>query len=593
LLLNSRTTRLALEAAEAAGISRAAVVEPLGLKEEALVARGARVDWTTFTLVLEQIGRLVDGDPERLRDIGRGMTRVPSYEPVRRLARSVVSIRTLYTVATRWIAPANFPHLPLTATFVSDRRLRLDGEIPRTYAACTPFFHICDGSVLELPRLIELPPSTLVESRVTPRTSELVIDLPPSRTIIERVRRGVGALLDAREALQVLEEQAEEVATNVEALGRTRDELRLLLERLPDLVVVHVSGTIVWANRAMLQAIGYPRVEDVTGTALLDLVDEGSKHMMAERMNKSDACDARLGEAVLRSRAGDVVVVEIAPTQDVVFDGVPARLVVGRDVTERVRMEQRLVVVDRLASVGLLAAGVGHEVDSPLASVLENVQAAQKELAVLGDGARVAGHVLSVALEGVDRIRVIVRELMMLSRGEDGEPGAIDVRTVATSTLELASREIERTARLIEDFAPAPLVRANEARIAQVLLNLVGNALEAMKGRPRDQNELRIRIARAADGRLLLEVSDTGTGIPHADLARVFEPFFTTKPAGLGTGLGLAIAQRLIVELGGEITVSSQVDRGATFRVLLPEAASTQGAFPVLPGCHAIRVDST
>jgi signal transduction histidine kinase len=256
-------------------------------------------------------------------------------------------------------------------------------------------------------------------------------------------------------------------------------------------------------------------------------------------------------------------------------------------------MERRLVVVDRLASVGLLAAGVAHEVGGPLASVLENVETAQRELAVLGDGAGMSRHVLSVALEGVDRIRVIVRELMMLSRGEEGEPGAIDVRTVAASTLTLAAREIDATARLIEDFGPAPLVRAHEGRIAQVLLNLVGNALEAMKGRPREQNELRVRIARAADGRLLLEVSDTGIGIPQADLACVFEPFFTTKPAGHGTGLGLAIAQRLVVELGGEITVFSQVDRGTTFRLLLPEAASAQGAVPVLPGCDAIRVDST
>lgn len=188
----------------------------------------------------------------------------------------------------------------------------------------------------------------------------------------------------------------------------------------------------------------------------------------------------------------------------------------------------------------------------------------------MGERAEIARSVLGVALEGVDRIRVIVRDLLMLARGDEGPVDAIDVRTVAASTLALAAREIERVATLVQDFRPAPLVSASDSRIAQVLLNLVGNALEAMRDRPRESNELVVRVGRAIDGRLVLEVSDTGHGIPESDLPRVFEPFFTTKPAGQGTGLGLAIAQRLVVEIGGEISVASSVGKGTTFRVLLP-----------------------
>jgi signal transduction histidine kinase len=113
-------------------------------------------------------------------------------------------------------------------------------------------------------------------------------------------------------------------------------------------------------------------------------------------------------------------------------------------------------------------------------------------------------------------------------------------------------------------------VKATEPRIAQLLLNLVGNALEAMRDTPRHANELRVIVGRAADGRALIEVSDTGRGIPEDDLSRVFEPFFTTKPAGQGTGLGLSITQRLVLEIGGEIAVTSKVGEGTTFRVLLP-----------------------
>jgi signal transduction histidine kinase len=162
----------------------------------------------------------------------------------------------------------------------------------------------------------------------------------------------------------------------------------------------------------------------------------------------------------------------------------------------------------------------------------------------------------------------------MLARGEDRVFGLVDVKAVAESTIALARPELDPVARLVCDFGAAPLVVATEARIAQILLNLVGNALEAMRDRPRERHELVVRIARSSDGRLLLEVADNGRGIAAKDLARVFEPFFSTKPAGEGTGLGLPIVQRLVMELGGEVTVASTLGAGASFHVLLPAATS-------------------
>lgn len=127
-------------------------------------------------------------------------------------------------------------------------------------------------------------------------------------------------------------------------------------------------------------------------------------------------------------------------------------------------------------------------------------------------------------------------------------------------------------------------METSESRIAQVLLNLVSNALESMRGAEQGLGELTVRLASTGDDRVLLEVSDTGEGIDAAHISRVFEPFFTTKPAGQGTGLGLAIAQRLVVEIGGEIDVRSTVGVGTTFRVLLPAAslkASPSGRSPL------------
>jgi two-component system, NtrC family, sensor kinase len=376
--------------------------------------------------------------------------------------------------------------------------------------------------------------------------------------------------------MAVLEEQRQELTSNVEALQRARDELRALLDRLPDLVAVHNAGTLLWANRAFVKTLGYERVDEVVGSPLLSHVAERSHEVALARMRAApEVHPPDVVEAALRGKDGAEVIVEVSPTQTVVFDGIPARLIVGRDITERTRMQQKLIVADRLASIGLLAAGVAHEVNNPLAYVLNNIEIARRELGGLGNEAETSRHVLGIALEGVDRIRTIVRDLLMLSRGEEGPTAPIDALRVAESTLVLAAREIERTARLVQELEPAPLVRASDARIAQILLNLVSNALEAMRGQTRDENVLTVKVGTAADGWFYLSVTDTGCGIPDRDLPRLFEPFFTTKPAGQGTGLGLPIVQRLVVEMGGEISVASKVRSGTTFRVMLPPVPVT------------------
>src|SRR5205814_1801382 len=157
-------------------------------------------------------------------------------------------------------------------------------------------------------------------------------------------------------AIQILVHQRRELVDNVEALQRARNELRTLLDRLPDLVVVQRAGGIVWANRAFVATLGYERSADIIGIQLLELVAERHRPDVAERMRSAPDTPGwpTVTRVALLTRTGAEVVVEASPTQAVVFDGVPARLVVGRDVTERVRMQQKLIVADRLASIGLL-----------------------------------------------------------------------------------------------------------------------------------------------------------------------------------------------------------------------------------------------
>lgn len=562
-----------LESAEISGVSPDALAHSVGMQRADLVAPQRRVEWGTLVRLIDQLWAQLDGDVERLRAVGRHMHRVPAYAPVRRLARAVVSPRTLYDLANRWAVPANFPHIHFTSVWESRSRVRLKAKLPDAYQPSSGFFHLAEGALPELPKVLGLAPARLVFSRVEPRFCEVVLEMPESPSLLSSMRRGIRAALSARDTVAVLEEQREELARNVEASEQARDEMRALLNRLPDLVAVHASGTLLWANEAWLRALGW-ELSEVVGTSLLETVAERSRAVVLERMQQAATSGGVpvTTAVVLKTRTGRDLFVEVGPVHGVVFDGIPARLVHGRDVTDRMQMQQKLVVADRLASVGLLAAGVAHEVNNPLGYVLNNIEIAQRELLAFEGAGERGRHALSVALEGVDRIRAIVRDLLMLAREDDTPQSPVDVQAVVESTLVLAAREIERNVVLIRDFHPAPDVQGSRARIAQVLLNLISNGLEAMRGQPRDESFLGVRIATASDGRLLLEVSDTGRGISEADLPRIFEPFFTTRPAGQGTGLGLSIAQRLVVELGGEMTVSSVVGQGTTFQILLPPA---------------------
>ncbi|HSM93562.1 MAG TPA: ATP-binding protein [Anaeromyxobacteraceae bacterium] len=260
------------------------------------------------------------------------------------------------------------------------------------------------------------------------------------------------------------------------------------------------------------------------------------------------------------------------------------------DVTERRRMLARLQMADRLASVGTLAAGVAHEINNPLAYVLGNVEHALEGLRSLGaalasgsaaeaDTARVVAEgieSLAEAAQGAGRVRDIVRDLKVFSRADRDELRPTSVHRVVEGALNVAGPEIRRRARLERDLADVPTVVANESRLAQVLLNLLVNAAQAIpEGRP-DEHRVTVSTRVDASGRVAVSVQDTGCGIPTADQQRIFDPFFTTKPVGVGTGLGLAICHGIVTSLGGEIEMESAPGRGSTFRVLLPASGEPE-----------------
>ncbi len=372
-----------------------------------------------------------------------------------------------------------------------------------------------------------------------------------------------------------------------EAVREADARFRKLLERLPDPVLVHRDGHVVWASRVAATHLGYDRVEDLVGIDSQDLVhpaDLGlAMRRLAGMLETGEPAPAE--EMRLVSKDGTPGVAEISALP-IEFEGKLAILSIGRDVTERKRMQARLMQSDRMASIGTLAAGVAHEINNPLAYILSNLSASLGELSAITAalppggvaGPEIAPRLASVveliaeARDGAERVRGIVRDLKTLSHPTETTLGRLDVRRVLDASIALVHNEIRHRATLSREYAEVPEVDGNEARLVQVFLNLVLNAVQSL-GSAGD-SEIRVVTRSDAAGRVVVEIADNGSGISADALPHVLEPFYTTKPPGVGTGLGLSICQSIVTQHGGELTIESAPGRGTTCRVSLRPAQS-------------------
>jgi two-component system cell cycle sensor histidine kinase/response regulator CckA len=374
-----------------------------------------------------------------------------------------------------------------------------------------------------------------------------------------------------------------------EALRRSEASFRTLTEHLPLGALVHREGVIVYANRATAALLGYPDATALRGSSLYDLgapaVHETIRRRIESFRRGTPSYHApESGEMVRRD--GTRIEVE-AEAIRIDFDGAPAMLLLLRNLTERHEMVARLAVADRMRSVGMLAAGVAHEINNPLSYVLANLDLLATQLPAFARGTSSLSQpelqtLLDDAREGATRVRDVVRDLRTLSRAEDEPTGAADLRQVLESCFKLADSEIRYRARLVTELAPAPPARGSASRLAQVFLNLLINAAHAIPGGHADDHRITVRLRTASEQRVVVEIADTGVGIAPSIVGRIFEPFFTTKPTGEGTGLGLAICHGIVKSVGGDIDVESEPGRGTTFRVSLPIADAASAPAPEL-----------
>lgn len=361
-----------------------------------------------------------------------------------------------------------------------------------------------------------------------------------------------------------------------------------LIDAAPDLLVAHRDGRILYLNTAARVALGYGRDETIASRSLLDLVHPDDRARLASQLEGLTSRGERgpPSEIRLLRPGGDPLAAEIM-SAPVLFAGQAAIVSSARDITERKQAQVHHLQKDRLTALGALAAGIAHEIGNPLTYVLNNLDLVARSLGARADDCRSAGLVngaklaerlddlaatLEAARQGTERARRITRDLITFARSGDEHRSLLDVRAVLKPVLHLMSNEIRHRARLIEDFQAVPLVSANEAQLGQVFVNLLSNATHAISDGSAGEHEISVSTDTDASGRAIVEVRDTGAGIPEEALRRVFEPFFSARPAGAGQGLGLSICHGAVTALGGEISVRSEPGRGSVFRVAIPPA---------------------
>lgn len=235
---------------------------------------------------------------------------------------------------------------------------------------------------------------------------------------------------------------------------------------------------------------------------------------------------------------------------------------------EREQLMARLVLSERMASLGTLAAGIAHEINNPLAYVITNLELLEEAFRTppLRQG---VDAMLGDARDGAERVRAIVRGLSAFSRADEVAPVPIDIAHVLDLSIRMTFNRIRQRARLVTDYQRVPAVQGDEARLSQVFMNLLLNAAQALPGGQAESNEVRVSARCDVDGNVVVDIHDTGPGMAPEVAARIFDPFFTTKPIGEGTGLGLAICHGIITSMGGQISVESEPGKGTTMRVIL------------------------
>jgi two-component system, NtrC family, sensor histidine kinase PilS len=383
----------------------------------------------------------------------------------------------------------------------------------------------------------------------------------PAPRVALTVLLNLSAFLLAGALASFLAEQVQGARAQLEERQTRLDKLEALYSAIvksisSGIVAVDDQGRVTYLNRAGLEITGLTE-ERVLGQNLHEMIPA-----LGEALNRSNWNGRQRNEATVRGADGRERVLGWAAAR--LAEGAHGNVIVFQDLTDFRRMEEAMRRADRLAVVGVLAAGLAHEIRNPLAAMCGSIELLSRS-PKLGQNEK---RLMQVVRAEGERLEALVMDFLAFAKPASPNLAAVEAGPLVVETVDVFRREAAlKGVSVAVEVDPAVWWSVDVNQIKSVLWNLLGNARDATDA----GGHITVKLRRQP-GQALLDVEDSGHGIDADDLPRIFDPFFTTKPVGVGTGLGLSICHSLLSAMGGEIEVASKVGVGTRFLILLPAA---------------------
>lgn len=360
------------------------------------------------------------------------------------------------------------------------------------------------------------------------------------------------------------------------SFSTSEQKFRSLVENSLTGIYINRQGRIVFSNKRFADIFGY-RPEEIIGMDYLALVHPGDRQKVRRIHDKRLRGEAAPLEYESRglTKDGKTVWINRRNTR-IEFEGKPAILGNMVDITKQKQMTEKMMQMEKLASLGTLTAGVAHELNNPFNNISSSLQIILEEWDEADDAFKKS--LLEDVEAQVERGKNIIKGLLDFSRTESLDVRPVDFHGLASETLRLIRPQIPGNVRVEFDVPEGIQATLSYYHIQEVLTNLVRNAVQAME---EQGGILRISARHVpADSQFCFEVEDTGKGIEAANLRRIFDPFYTTKEPSKGTGMGLSITHGVVRQHNGRIDVVSRPGEGSRFTVWLPQYGSAQTSMP-------------
>lgn len=396
-------------------------------------------------------------------------------------------------------------------------------------------------------------------------------------------------------------EMAKEKSRVEEALRESEEKNRNLIEYANDAIfTLDLNGAFQMVNKKFEEITGFKR-EEVMGKAEMKLIEPEYSELVNQDFKKRVRGEpGEPYEIAIINRKGERVYIELGTTAVIEKGAIVGIQGIGRDITERKKLEQELVQADKLASLGQLVAGVAHEINNPIAYIKSNnhslasylhdiasLLTEYRKLKTLGDPSQFESVIkrigdkeaeidldfvlddlnklLEESQEGIERIARIVRELKSFARAEEAPFEYADINEELDKTLRIAQHEFRDRIKVNKEYGRIPQVQCHASQLSQVFLNILINASQAIA----DEGTVIVKTFEE-DNKIVVEISDDGCGMDKETMKHIFDPFFTTRGVS-GTGLGLSVSYGIIKRHNGEIRVKSEAGKGTTFTIELPQ----------------------